>query len=244
MTHLRNPEANPRRERPTVNRINRIARHVQARTYLEVGVARGNTFHALSFERQVAVDPSFRFDVAEHRRDGVEFHEVSSDAYFTQIAKRETFDIVFLDGLHVFAQTFRDFCNSLAFAHDRTVWIVDDVLPTDVYSAWPSHEEAVRYRREAGGDSYAWHGDVFKVVFAIHDLFPMFTYVTLGEAEDAQTLLWKAPRKDFAPVFNSLERIERLTYFDFRRHRQVLKAMPEEEGLKLFFDSVPSTAQP
>src|SRR5271163_201190 len=162
----------------SVRRIRRIAEHVDARTYLEVGVAKGRTFNALTFDRKVAVDPRFRFDIADHRKAGVDFHELTSDRYFSEYGALQKFDIVFLDGLHTFQQTLRDFCNSLACAHARTVWLIDDVLPIDVFSAWPVQKEAYQFRKRAGGDSAAWHGDVFKVVFFIHDFFPMFRYVT------------------------------------------------------------------
>ena len=54
--------------------------------YLEVGVSKGVTFHAIRARRKVAVDPRFRFKLAEARRENpeAEFHEVPSDEYFGQ----------------------------------------------------------------------------------------------------------------------------------------------------------------
>ena len=73
------------------------------------------------------------------------FHEVASDAYFAPAARG--FDIVFLDGLHVFAQTFRDFCNTLLVTHERSLILIDDTVPDDIYSSWPHPREA----RRSGG---------------------------------------------------------------------------------------------
>lgn len=234
----------PKRERPSVRRIRQIAAHVGARSYLEIGVNQGLTFNGLAFERKVAVDPKFRFDPEPFRTDGVEFHEVPSDVYFTQADPAQKFDLIFLDGLHTFQQTFRDFCNSLSCGHDRTIWLIDDVLPVDVYSAWPRQSEAVEFRRQAGGDSPAWHGDVYKVMFAIHDFFPMYRFITLGSDENSQALVWRAPRTGFAPIFDSLEAIERLSYFDFLGRREVLNIRSEQDGLMAFFAAVPATTQP
>jgi hypothetical protein len=228
-----------RSERPSIRRINRIAQHLGACSYLEIGVDQGLTFNGLSFEHKVAVDPRFRFDVAEFQRDGVEFHATTSDQYFIRYGSSRKFDIVFLDGLHTFQQTFRDFCNSLACSHDRTVWLIDDVFPTDVYSAWPNQSEAVRFRKEAGGEGPAWHGDVFKIVFALHDFFPMFSYVTLGAGANFQALVWKSPRTGYSPIFSTLEAIERLTYFDMLNHRNAMNMKSEERGLEEFCASLP-----
>lgn len=235
MADPRSPEEagdKPRTSGHSARRIARIARHIGARSYLEIGVFRGKTFNSLQFERKVGVDPSFQFDVADFQRDGVEFHAVRSDEYFTSCGEKQQFDIVFIDGLHTFQQTFRDFCNSLACTHDRTVWLIDDVLPIDVYSAWPVEAEALKFRRRAGGDGPQWHGDVYKVVFALHDFFPMFSYVTITGSGNPQAVVWRAPRRDFSPLLNSLEAIERLTYFDLLNRLDVLNAKSEEAAFR------------
>src|ERR1700722_10471821 len=105
-------ESNPTQEavQPetySVRRINRIAKHIAARSYLEVGVARGLTFNQLAFERKVAVDPAFRFDVADYKKEGVEFCQETSDRFFSRQDVLRKFDLIFLDGLHTFQQTFR-----------------------------------------------------------------------------------------------------------------------------------------
>jgi hypothetical protein len=223
----------------SIRRIRRIAQHLGARSYLEIGVNRGKTFHGLNFEKKVAVDPRFQFEVADYRREGVEFHLMSSDLYFTQHARSQTFDIIFLDGLHTFRQTFRDFCNSLACAHERTVWLIDDVLPIDVYSAWPDQAEALEFRQRSGGTGREWHGDVYKVVFAIHDFFPMYSYVTLGGAGNPQAVVWKCPRAEFSPIWDSMEAIERLSYFDMLKRIEILNVKSEEAGLRMFLASMP-----
>ncbi len=224
-----------------MRRISRIAYHLGARSYLEIGVFRGKTFNGLQFDRKVAVDPRFQFEVADFQREGVEFHATTSDAYFTSCAGSQKFDVFFLDGLHTFQQTFRDFCNSLACAHDRSVWLIDDVLPVDVYSAWPVESEALKFRRRAGGDGPQWHGDVFKVIFAIHDFFPTFSYVTITGSGNPQALVWKAPRGGFSPLLNSMEAIERLTYFDLLKRMEVLNAKAEEAAFRDLIASI--TAQ-
>jgi hypothetical protein len=225
------------REKHSVRRIKRIAQFTGARSYLEIGVASGGTFHSADLPRKVAVDPRFRFDPADYTKDGVEFFEIPSDTYFAEKAGTEQFDIIFLDGLHTFEQTYRDFIHSLKHAHDRTVWLIDDVVPSDEFSALPDRHETRRLRHAAGVVSSAWHGDVYKVVFAIHDLHPDYSFVTANTGGNPQTIVWKAsPRQVVTP--GSMESIVRMDYAEFLRQQTVMNLRPEEDALHELFGSL------
>jgi|GEM_PF-430387 len=223
--------------RHSVRRLNTLANAINAKTYLEVGVSRGDTFFSIDIADKTAVDPAFKFDWKAAQTDTVVFNEVPSDEYFVGCDTSKKFDLIFLDGLHTFEQTFRDFCNSLAVAHDRTVWLIDDVVPTDPYAAWPDQLEGIRLRKKTFGlDVRGWQGDVFKVVFMIHDFFPMMSFRTINSRGNPQTLVWKAPRTNFKPVFNNAEAISRLNFFDFQRHFDVMLPGMEPEILSAFTD--------
>jgi hypothetical protein len=210
-------------------RINELARQMGASTYLEIGVAKGQTFFDVAIPDKTAVDPNFRFDWRAHQTERVRFHQEPSDAYFKKC--QEKFDIVFLDGHHVFEQTFRDCCNALIVTHDKSVIIIDDTVPNDIYSAWPDAQEATKMRQKAGGKSKSWHGDVFKIVYAIHDFFLMLSYCTINTDGNPQTFVWRERREDFRPRFNSLETISRMTWFHMQQNLEVMKFVPEPEGL-------------
>lgn len=212
-------------------RVNILLQRLGGRRYLEIGVFGGSTFLGVEAEQKTAVDPKFHFDFRAMASEQVRFFEVPSDRYFSNLHDGNPFDIVFLDGLHTFEQTFRDFCSSLSCCTDRTVWLIDDTLPSDIYSAWPVQREAVKLREASGGTGGAWHGDVFKIVFAIHDFFPMLSYCTINTGGNPQTLVWRQARADFAPRFNSLEAISRLGYFDLQREIALMCLTPEQEAL-------------
>jgi hypothetical protein len=120
--------------------------------YLEIGVSRGDTFHALRAHRKVAVDPRFRFDVVEARQQHPEVHyyPVTSDAYFASIvAPSDRFDVIYLDGLHTSDQTLRDLLNAICYlTHDGTI-IIDDVVP--------DLSRPLRGERNAGSRKSRWH---------------------------------------------------------------------------------------
>lgn len=213
--------------------INDLAQIVGAQRYLEIGVAKGKTFCDVAVAYKVAVDPRFQFDT-KTRPKNEHFHETESNTWFSTRDGTDEFDLIFLDGLHNFDQSFRDFCNTLLMAHGKTVWLIDDTVPSDIYSAWPNQTEAVGLRRAEighlleGARSGAWNGDVYKVVFAIHDFFPMLSYRTTLNARKPQTIVWQQARSNFKPFFCSIESISRSTYFDFRKNVEILRPASEE----------------
>lgn len=216
----------------TSRRINAIAAGIDAKTYLEIGVYKGDTFMAVDIPQKEAVDPNFRFDYQSHASESVRFHAMPSDDYFVSRNENKPFDIVFLDGLHTFEQTFRDFCNTLSSTHGGSVILLDDTIPSDVYSAYPNQQTAVRLRNQAGGAGNAWHGDVYKMIFAIHDFFPTLSYLTIGTMGNPQTLVWRESRKEFRPRFDSLEAISRMSWFDYKQNMDLARLVPEPEALE------------
>jgi len=224
----------------SATRINRLSLIRGAKTYLEVGVASGKTFLNVAIETKHGVDPKFRFDIRPLESASVKFFEMTSDRYFTEFAARDMkYDIILLDGLHTFEQTFRDFCATMPHTHADTIWIIDDVFPSDVFSALPSQKDALRYRKSSGGKSRQWHGDVFKCVFAINDFFPNFDFRTVRmKGENPQTVIINRQRATFKPLNNDLEKISRMDYFAFRENKEVLNLTSEEEMLKWVKESL------
>jgi hypothetical protein len=231
----------------SARRINAVARELGATRYLEIGVSKGKTFLAVNMPKKTAVDPRFRFDAAAIQTDEVHCHEMTSDEWFLKYADGETFDIIFLDGLHTFEQTFRDFCNSLLLSHANTVWIIDDTMPGDIYSSCRNQKMAIDVRRKDIGrvapdkTPGAWSGDVYKLVFAIHDFFSLLSYRTILHPGKPQTIVWRRRRSGFVPLLNDLAAISQLTYFDFQQNLDLFQGGAEEDVLKLLFDSLAST---
>lgn len=199
-------------------RINNLASLNNAKNYLEVGVCKGLTFTEVNIENKDAVDPYFAFDFESQRSSDVSFFEVPSDDFFSNFANTDKkYDVIYLDGLHEFNQTFRDFCNTLRFSHEKTIWLIDDTVPNSYFAGLPSQATARKGRDMVADKQNAWMGDVYKVIFAIHDYFPQFnirTYKTHG-----QTVVWQSPNPQFKPVFNSLEAISRMDFIDFLEHK-------------------------
>lgn len=78
---------------------------------------------------------------------------MTSDDFF----KHQNFyyDIVFVDGLHIFEQVYRDIINSLKWLSPNGTIVVHDCNPVT----------EITQRRERASD--AWHGDVWKAIVKI-----------------------------------------------------------------------------
>jgi hypothetical protein len=212
-------------------RINTIAESIGARRYLEIGVSHGDTFLNINIPDKTAVDPAFAFDVQSYSNEKTVFYFGTSDEFFSGGRTIEPFDIVFIDGLHRFEQVVRDFNNAILFTHKKSVILIDDTIPNDVFSAIPDQEDALSFRRMTGDTSSAWHGDVYKIVFYIHDFWLNLRYFTISEGGNPQTLVWRSHGADRIPVLDSLEQISRLSYFDLKRFEHVMRSSDEESAI-------------
>jgi len=112
--------------------------------YLEIGCADNQLFDAVLARHKTGVDPA---------RGGT--HRQTSDAFFAENPAAR-FDVIFIDGLHIYDQVRRDVVNALG-ALNPGGWIsIHDMLPRD----WI--EEHVPPLSTSG-----WTGDGWKVAFEL-----------------------------------------------------------------------------
>ena len=173
----------------------------------------------VNINRKVGVDPKFRFDTSQFSSESVSFYETTSDNYFARdVSASQIFDLVHIDGLHTFEQTIRDFCASLVHAHPRTIWLIDDTRPESYAQADRSQDRCQKIKSYTNENNGKWMGDVFKVVAFIHDFFPQYSFANFPD--HGQTVVWRKTRTDFRPQWDSMEKIERLSFADFLDQQQ------------------------
>lgn len=180
--------------------------------YLEVGVATGATFHASECPRKVAVDPKFRFDVAEARKANPHctYHEVPSDVYFGELADpADRFEVIYLDGLHTVEQTLRDFTSALFFLAPGGIILIDDVRPISYATSLPDRKTARQLRKALDTGEHGWMGDVYRLVFFIETFFQQISYRTVAD-NYGQLVTWRG-RRDSVPD-RKIEEVGRLPY--------------------------------
>jgi len=130
--------------------------------YLEIGIFDGLVFTKVKAATKVAVDPHIRVSKLRRAlltaRSGAIFLEVPSDEYFASLDADTKFDVIFVDGLHLYEQALRDTENSLAHLADGGVVLIHDCNP-------PAAAVANRDPGAATAAGHvAWCGDVWKAV--------------------------------------------------------------------------------
>jgi hypothetical protein len=112
--------------------------------YLEIGCAGDELFAAVPARRKVGVDP---------RAGGT--IRATSDAFFE--TNRDRFDLIFIDGLHTYAQVRRDVANAIGCLSEGGWIALHDMLPRD----WiEQHVPMIATDRP-------WTGNVWKVALEL-----------------------------------------------------------------------------
>jgi hypothetical protein len=205
----------PMRAGYSPRRINRLLSAFPAGSgYLEIGVLRGFTFENVEAATRCGVEPRPRFDTTR-LPPGASIYIGTSDDFFSTLDGTRQFDLVFLDGLHTFRQTYRDLINALRVCPSGLL-LIDDVVPADSASAIPDRDEAIeeRKRRQIAGPNM-WHGDVFKVVVAVSRYHAsQLNWCTIIDKGNPQTIVWrKSPGEEVQAVDDAaLDTVDATTF--------------------------------
>lgn len=176
----------------SVRRINKLLEAMPgAERYLEIGLEFGYTFENVRAHVRQGVDPKPRFDV-KRLPTGAHVAVTTSDEFFEHLTQGESFDVVFLDGLHTFRQTYQDLVNACRVCPQGAI-LIDDVVPFDEVSAIPDYEQSLqeRSRRSLEGNPYLWMGDVFRVILCITKYHPELSFRTMVGGGNPQALVWR-----------------------------------------------------
>ena len=119
--------------------INRFIAEYNYKSYLEIGVRSKTCYKRINIEHKACVDPA---------KETTPTFCLTSDNFFKQ--NKSTFDIIFIDGLHLCEQVERDILNSLDFLNNKGTIICHDMNPIN---------ETHQIRQYNGG---TWNGDVWK----------------------------------------------------------------------------------
>lgn len=140
--------------------INKFIEQRNFTSFLEIGTYSGITTNNVHAPVKVSVDPDPNTPATFH---------MTSDDYFASAT--DTFDIIFIDGLHEHDQVYRDIMNSIRHLNKNGVIVLHDCLPT-------TEKMQAHYTYSYTGQP--WTGDVWKAfVKARTELpFEMYTIMT------------------------------------------------------------------
>lgn len=210
-------------------------------SYLEVGVNEGLTFHQIKASKKVAVDPKFLFDTSREKdsTQTVQYFEVTSDRYFSQVSRQDKFNVIYLDGLHTAEQTLRDLLNAAELLSDRGVIIIDDVKPTSYAASLNSITGSVDLKNALHDPDQSWMGDVYKLAWFINAFMQQWTYYTIAD-NHGQIVLWRSARDEQILGDSNLEDVARLSFADMHRDSQAFKFKPFAGILEEYKNSLSS----
>ena len=109
------------------------------KNYLEIGCDQDQLFSRINIENKIGVDPVSGGNVRKN-----------SDDFFLE--NKVKFDLVFIDGLHIYEQVKKDIINSLKCLNENGIILVHDCMPDSL-----SKQAVPRYKMK-------WNGDVWKAI--------------------------------------------------------------------------------
>ena len=136
--------------------INKIIIKRNYTSYLEIGCFKDETFNQINIKKKIGVDPVSGGNL-----------RMTSDQFFRE--NKEKFDLIFIDGLHVYEQVIKDIFNSIKVLKENGIILVHDCLPRKLWYQTPMRM------------SDTWNGDVWKAIVECRTLENIDTYTCLAD---------------------------------------------------------------
>jgi tetratricopeptide (TPR) repeat protein len=161
--------------------LKRILEAARPRTYLEIGVAQGDSLRLVKAPTlAIGVDPEPQISapLAANQRVFAE----TSDAFFASHDVRAELgglpiDLAFIDGMHHFEFALRDFANVERLATPQSTILIHDVYPLDRVTA-----ERERRRN-------FWSGDIWRLIVLLKKVRPDLSVHTIATAPTGLALV-------------------------------------------------------
>ena len=166
-------------------------------SYLEIGVFNGDNFRKIKCAKKEGVDPASKCPIE---------YNMTSDDFFKQ--NKEKFDIVFIDGLHLCEQVYKDIKNSLNCLNPNGVIVLHDILPIS----------EIEQRRERIRIPGRWNGDCWKAFLKYKYESPYLCYV-MNYDEGCGIIDTKYPSDNDKQNFD----LESLTYQFYINHKNLFR---------------------
>lgn len=154
--------------------LKRIHRHLRPRTYLEIGVSRGESLECVLPETlTLGIDPTP--NLGKPPPANVRIYRETSDDFFARYSPRaelggQPVELAFLDGMHHFEYALRDFINVERSCSRASVILVHDCYPLD---------ERTAQREQVTG---FWSGDIWRLMLLLRTHRPDLVVRTIATA--------------------------------------------------------------
>ena len=204
---------------PAAALINSLADLFEARSFLELGQFDGGLSDHVTLPQTAALPVEAILAEAPSPWAGSALSTPGKDwAFPTPV------DIIAIGG-HGFTKTLAMFEKSMAVAHENTLWFIDGTVPRSEFKERVLDSFLYSSRKSAHnlGDDKA----TFKVILAIHDVYPEYSYCTLV-GDTPFTVVWKAGKSGRNPLFRNFDELRALDSFDvFLYPKALMPVVPE-----------------
>lgn len=113
--------------------------HLKPASYVEIGVESGQSLqYAQAPTRAIGIDPALH--IVHSQTAWVKLFQLPSDEFFQnhdlrQVLGEDAVSLAFIDGLHTFDQTLKDFMNVERYSDKQTVVLFHDIFPVTAKTA-------------------------------------------------------------------------------------------------------------
>ena len=150
--------------------LNDLIENFNFKSYLELGVATGESWYNINCELKVGVDLN----------SGIKIENVmttTTDEYFKNLSEETKFDLVFIDACHEKSYVKKDFLNSFKHLNDNGIIVFHDIGP---------------WTREIA-EPWAGCGNGYELWIGLSDNYPnnTETFEGMGEHRDYVGLFFK-----------------------------------------------------
>ena len=166
--------------------INQIIKTKKFKSYLEIGCQSDVNFSKIIIKNKIGVDP---------QSGGT--HRMTSDDFFKQ--NKNKFDLIFIDGLHIYEQVLKDIENSLKILNENGVILIHDCLPAKIW-----HQTIPQTHS-------SWNGDVWKALVECRTDLNIDTYTCV--ADHGIGVVFK--RKNLNPLEIKISNFHELKFRDY-----------------------------
>ena len=174
-------------------------------SYLEIGCDKNQLFSRINIKKKIGVDPSSGGNVRK-----------TSDEFFSD--NKETFDLIFIDGLHEYSQVKKDIKNSLKFLNQNGIILVHDCLPDSM-----SKQAVPRYRM-------TWNGDVWKAIVDLRQIKDIEIYTC--EMDEGIGVIQNKKNSDILKIDSE---VNKLMFKDFYKNYKTYMRLISVKDLKNIF---------
>ena len=179
--------------------INKLINSKKFKSYLEIGCQSDVNFSKIKIENKVGVDPQSGGTL-----------RMTSDEFFSQ--NKDTFDLIFIDGLHIHEQVLKDIDNSLNVLNENGVILLHDCLPAKIW-----HQTIPQTHS-------SWNGDVWKSIVQSRTREDIDTYTI--KADQGLGLILKRKNRD--KLVHPINNFKNLKFKDYYNHHEKFMRLIDE----------------